>query len=172
MPSDVALMSNPTSRAQSTRSHAWSKVVSDGIGAIARAIEETHLTPPRLQQAMDDAARSSARAQDGNGACGGVKGRHGCAQMLQEAGTVGVVGPEAIPLQPQRVGNPDGAGTLGAGVRRGEGRPLMRDRDIAANQVLRAQAAEKGHLFARRDSAARVAALDGVPLEPIAVDEG
>jgi hypothetical protein len=57
-------------------------------------------------------------------------------------------------------------------MRRGEGCPLVGDRDVAANEALLAQASEKGDLVAGRDSAARIAASNRVLLEPMAMDDG
>jgi hypothetical protein len=48
----------------------------------------------------------------------------------------------------------------------------MGDGDVAANKALLAQAAEKANHVAGCDSAARIAAVNGVPLEPIGVNDG
>ena len=88
---------------------------------------------------MDDGARGAAGAEHDGRA--DVRVQPG-AQLIEIGGKavgIGVAAAEHAVLEPQRVDRADALGRLVAPVDRGEGRFLVRDRDIAAGKAHSAQ---------------------------------
>src|SRR5690606_26803499 len=75
-------------------------------------------------------------------------------------------------VEPERVRGADGHGRGLALVRLAEGRFLVRDGDVASGQTLGRERAEEGFDLLRRHGALRVAAVDLVAVEPIAMARG
>ena len=118
--------------------HLRPEVGSDGIGAIARAVEDTHL---RLRQhssranTMPRAAPPAPRTATVRAA--EPKTGHRRPQAVHETRAVGVVGNQLVALEPQRIG---GAGSTRGRPRFGRGRKgrfLVGQRDVAAGEALR-----------------------------------
>src|SRR5580704_1893608 len=92
--------------------------------------------------------------------------------MGEIANVVGVAAHQGAVLEPHGIDRPDGVGRALAAIDQPEGRLLVRLGDVAADEAVPRQIAEKGGEILRRHVGALTGAFDPKDLEPIAVQHG